>query len=585
MSSNSVPMMVCQQRQLWNCLLLVLGLACALPAEVGYWVVRDTRAHSAQQVWEAASRSAKEPLVRGRFNGGIDSAAYWLVIPSSEWDPLQKQGYLAMDGALMDMVEVWGVSGDSSILVGIGGDRRPFWDRMLKYPHFVIPMERLYAASAIAIRLTTHDGLFETVRVRLLSEDQISYWLVFRILWPFLLVCILCLLSVGCILLFVVQRRRLYLYFVGYTLSFSLWILQFHGLGDFLLFPHLAIGNQWIQGAIMLFLCFVALFGSELLQLEVKRVRFAKVVKLGVLLAVLGGVPLFVFDHYRLFFSWILPWGCLSVFALLAAAAVGAIQGDRDSRFFMGSWLLFLVGGLSYSAKVFGLFPSNWFTEAGFELGVVAQALGISVGIAYRFYDEQRRMNLNLEREVAARTHELQKTNKQLELLSTTDPLTGLWNRRKFYDLFFFSYSQAMRNQLPVALMMIDVDYFKRYNDHYGHLVGDDCLKQVAGVLEKVILRACDFCCRFGGEEFLVCLAGTDASGARIVAERVQGFLAEQGIPHEKSEHRLVTVSIGISVIPGEQANEPERVLDEHLQKADQALYAAKAAGRNQVAI
>lgn len=192
-----------------------------------------------------------------------------------------------------------------------------------------------------------------------------------------------------------------------------------------------------------------------------------------------------------------------------------------------------------------------------------------------------------LEKIVEERTHQLEdskqkleKANLQLERLAATDGLTGIANRRHCMNFLEREWRRAMRNQQPLSLLLADVDYFKDYNDTYGHLKGDDCLKQVARTISSLINRPGDLVARYGGEEFLVVLTETPAQGALKLAEDVRQSIEAVQIPHRSSkvtDH--VTISIGAaSIIPS-----PQSSLTEFLEKTDQALYQAKQAGRNQV--
>jgi len=177
------------------------------------------------------------------------------------------------------------------------------------------------------------------------------------------------------------------------------------------------------------------------------------------------------------------------------------------------------------------------------------------------------------------KTHlELKRYRDDLEKQSMTDGLTGIPNRRhlqKFLDLLW---SQAIRMKGSITLVLMDVDHFKAYNDHYGHLAGDDCLRRIAKALEGATQRKTDLVARFGGEEFLCVLPATDRGGAAMVAENLRSVVEALGIPHEKSSAGThVTISLGLaSCFPTMADNQ-----DELLERADQALSESKKHGRN----
>ena len=177
---------------------------------------------------------------------------------------------------------------------------------------------------------------------------------------------------------------------------------------------------------------------------------------------------------------------------------------------------------------------------------------------------------------------ELKLHRDQLKVLSTNDGLTGIANRRRFDELLECSWRQAFRRREPISLLMIDVDHFKAYNDNYGHLAGDDCLKKVAGRLKDFARRPGDNVARYGGEEFVCILSDTDPLGANEYAEMVLQGIRELNIPHEFSEtSNIITASIGVATAIPREESVPEQLLD----AADRALYTSKREGRNRISI
>ncbi len=173
---------------------------------------------------------------------------------------------------------------------------------------------------------------------------------------------------------------------------------------------------------------------------------------------------------------------------------------------------------------------------------------------------------------------ELIKLQKELEELSFKDGLTGVANRRMFDSVIETEWLKARQNKQPLSLIIIDIDFFKEYNDFYGHLQGDDCLKQVAETLNNVKARSRDFFGRFGGEEFVMLLPETDENAAWLIAERCRQALFKKQIPHEQSKvSQLLTISLGVStMIPSQDVEHTELI-----SRADKQLYQAKQKGRN----
>lgn len=173
---------------------------------------------------------------------------------------------------------------------------------------------------------------------------------------------------------------------------------------------------------------------------------------------------------------------------------------------------------------------------------------------------------------------QLEEKNEQLLLLSITDGLTGLINRRYFDELYDDEWRRCQRQHEPLSLLLLDIDHFKTFNDTYGHGAGDDCLKCVAEVLTTAVQRDIDRVARIGGEEFAILLPGTDTAGAEHVAERVRVAISAQELTHRHSDAFVrITISIGVATIIPSQDCSPRHLMEE----ADSALYAAKEKGRN----
>jgi len=169
---------------------------------------------------------------------------------------------------------------------------------------------------------------------------------------------------------------------------------------------------------------------------------------------------------------------------------------------------------------------------------------------------------------------------KELEELSFRDGLTGVANRRKFDMVFDNEWNEARRNVQPVSLIMFDVDHFKRYNDHYGHVEGDECLKRVAAVLSSVANRPRDFFARYGGEEFVLLLPATDEAAAKSVAERCRQAVFKSQIPHADSPvGQLLTVSMGVGTVIPSGGDDPVKFLE----AVDRRLFQAKRGGRDRI--
>lgn len=183
------------------------------------------------------------------------------------------------------------------------------------------------------------------------------------------------------------------------------------------------------------------------------------------------------------------------------------------------------------------------------------------------------------EAELFERTEHLEEANRQLSEVSKIDALTGIANRREFDVFQERVWRLGERDTSPVALVLIDIDFFKIYNDKLGHQAGDECLSRVARTLAACAKRPLDLVARYGGEEFVAVLGDTSLQAALVVADRMRNAVLEQAIPHPGSTHNVLTVSVGVAAAEPAVKATPEEVL----KAADEALYYAKAAGRNAV--
>jgi diguanylate cyclase (GGDEF)-like protein len=183
-----------------------------------------------------------------------------------------------------------------------------------------------------------------------------------------------------------------------------------------------------------------------------------------------------------------------------------------------------------------------------------------------------------MSRKLLDMSSQLAAVNRELELISKQDALTRIANRRHFDSSLAQELKRAARQQSDLSLILIDIDYFKRYNDRYGHQAGDDCLRQVAGALAAACRRPGDLVARYGGEEFAIVLPDTPQAGAVAVADALCLAIAQLAIPHAESDaSKTVSISLGLASLVPDAQTAPEQLIE----CADQALYRAKQKGRN----
>ena len=223
-------------------------------------------------------------------------------------------------------------------------------------------------------------------------------------------------------------------------------------------------------------------------------------------------------------------------------------------------------------SRAFEIGASDYLVKIPDQIELVARIRAHSKSfLAQRQRDEAYRALEELGRQLAEK-------NAILEALSSLDGLTGIANRRRFDEALETEWRRGRREGTPLSLLLIDVDFFKRYNDHYGHLEGDECLRRVANALKDSAHRPADLVARYGGEEFVILMGNTDQPGAAQVAETARRAVEELAIPHARSEAAsCVTISLGSATLTPGSHFEGEVLI----KLADGALYEAKKDGRN----
>ncbi|MGE0485469.1 MAG: diguanylate cyclase [Gammaproteobacteria bacterium] len=266
---------------------------------------------------------------------------------------------------------------------------------------------------------------------------------------------------------------------------------------------------------------------------------------------------------------------------LLPVSLVLLLSGDRFWQLVSVACLVFLPTMAMVALRTHAQLMRGTVTQ--FEKEELAAAL-----------EQEKKVVLELNRDLAADLARRERVEadlreaktraerlaNELEKLSSLDGLTGIANRRRFDQTLAREWSRAQRGQQPLALILCDIDYFKQYNDHYGHQAGDACLRQLAKLLEGSLHRGGDLAARYGGEEFAILLPGLNVEHAAGLAETIRENLFDLGLPHAQSAVAAVlTASFGVAAIVPGNDHSPDQLV----QQADQALYAAKAAGRNRV--
>ncbi len=233
-----------------------------------------------------------------------------------------------------------------------------------------------------------------------------------------------------------------------------------------------------------------------------------------------------------------------------------------------------LVVGISVNDALY-----EWQLEASKSWFVTSILVAVIMLAGYLIF-RSRQHQLQAFAELQYMQTQLEQTNLELARLSTTDELTGLANRRRFDEVGPHEWMRALRKQEPLAVAMLDVDFFKIFNDRYGHQAGDQCLARIARALASGLRDGSDFIARYGGEEFVILLPGQNTQEAYDVLERLRKIVEAMEVPHlGSSTASVITVSVGFAAIVPEAGITLENLLEQ----ADQCLYAAKRKGKNRV--
>lgn len=533
---------------------------------------------------------------RKGFNKGYTRSAWWIAFqvqrPAGS-SSAPSPWLLELAFPTLDSVEVYHPGMATPVRAG---DTYPFSERPMRHVNFVFPMvQGTPTAETIFLRVHSQGTLMAPLTAwspeafaessRLTYAGQAAYF-----------GALLAMVVYNALLWFSV-RERVYIDYVLYVTFIGLGIGAANGMAAQFFWPDigwLANYSYWAFGFAGIF---VTQFARSFLQRAVTSVRLDRSLQAAAMLVAVPTVIGLLFSYYV---GGRLVSGALLI-ALLVSAGSGiysVMHNIPGGRLYLLSWFLFLLLATMYPLRNYGLVPNNFFTVHGIQIGSLVEMMLLSFALAARInhiraekekaqheaIDAQSALVATLketenvlEQRVAERTEQLEQANQRLSALSLTDGLTGIANRRRFDEELAKEWKRMARLGQPLALAMIDIDWFKKYNDHCGHQAGDACLIAVAQVLAANIGRTGDLVARYGGEEFAFIAPAVDATGALTMAQKICHAISAQGMPHAESLFTHVTASIGVaSIVPGAETT-PESLI----KLADEALYRAKASGRN----
>jgi len=517
------------------------------------------------------------------------NSAYWFHFSATNNSPEQKEWYARVNYPLLDEIQFNIVRFDKTTTINTG-DASTFDTRPVDHQYFIFPISFKPNESVdVYIRVVSSGAI--TVPLQFYQAEELFYTSNTHALIQGLHYGMLLILSIYNALLFFSTKSKSYLYNALYMLSLGIFLFSISGLSFQYLWPNNpSLANTAIPVSEGFVILAIALFSRSFLYTSNSQKRTFQATNIitgfGIVIILLG---LFTPYHFAVKVGTLL--GMAGIIIVYATGIARMVEGYKPAKSFVIAWSIFLAGALTYALATFGYISGQFIQEYIIRIATGAQVIFINFALATRvrvlnkqLIDTETQAKKNLEKQVTERTFQLQQAMSELSLLngtlkekSTTDELTGIANRRFFNDTLDEYIKLAIREKKPTSLLLIDIDHFKKVNDRYGHLIGDECLKLTATAINHCLHRPGDFMARYGGEEFSVVLPNTSSQGAEIIAQQI--LLSVRKLHYQTSDVDIkLTVSIGISTM-----SSPEQNKNSLISLADQALYLAKNDGRDTI--
>ena len=528
---------------------------------------------------------------------GYTDAAVWLTFRySNPGDAV----WLSVNYPMLDDVQVFILDEHQNLLTAYPlGDRLSFVERVLLRPEFTVPLPTSALPGSVYLRVQSGSSLEVPMTI---SEDTVLRQTMENSAWvQGLFFGAVVMLGLYHALIFLSSGDRSYLYFSGLSLAMALIQATLWGRSYQFLWPE---SPAWNDIAVSTLINTSSVFGALYIAKVVKICESHRWINL-------AAMALAATSTVMAFLSLLLPYAeviyptlLLSMMTFLVCATMVVVRMRRGyppafAVFVAG--LTYTLGSASYILGKLGVFNNSLLLDNALALGQLLQVLLFAFALSVRMAMEkelreraqrdtahaqallletEREQNMRLDQEVKARTQELREANARLEKISTTDSLTGLYNRRHFDEVLEREYDRGAREGKSLSLIMLDLDYFKNLNDSQGHAFGDEALRQTALRIQDVLNRPADMAFRYGGEEFVILLPDTEASAAHILARQIWTAMRSEPIVMKDQTVRL-TISIGIA------ATMPDKDSSYYtlLKRADEKLYQAKNEGRDRICI
>ena len=609
-------------------LILLLGLSGCFEQNLGadkpwemHWIEDKSGAMTFDEIREKDLSSQWNVTSDNNLNLGFTHSTVWVSLPFDNINEIPTSTLLEVAFPLHDSIDVYLLDGAEVVKSFHTGDQTPFASRPVEHRNFLFPYTLTpHETLRALVRVKTTDTMYLPMKVwesnEFFAQDQ-NQILLLGLFFGFLTI-----MMTYNLLLYFSTRHQRYLFYVLYTASIIYLQLSQKGMGyqyfwaENQLFNHLSVplANYVVMASSLLFIL-------NFLDLDQRQnAKTIKTFKSLIGLSLLGFVSIaviitsknYIVSYQTLLMSTVVL-GMASTVIVMGVLLRLSLQRNHSAQLLFMAWISLFVGILLFALGRVGLPMPMWLSENAMLMGSTFEAALISFALARHIKQErdarmlaqqsalnneretreaqnsllalEKKTTEQLEQEVKERTQKLEKAmqsltaaNHKLDNLARLDSLTGLSNRWNFDQKFDVAWYDNKKQQQPMSLLMADIDHFKKINDTYGHLFGDQCLMQVAKILKQCVKHPDNLAARFGGEEFIIMLPKTDAKKAELVAERIRHNIEKLRLVYEGKQIHF-TISIGVAtVIPS--GDTCGAALNE---SADQALYQAKEGGRNRV--
>ncbi|WP_379969655.1 diguanylate cyclase domain-containing protein [Ectobacillus sp. sgz5001026] len=564
-----------------------------LPLSSYLTIIKDSQKNmDMNEVLRMMKDHSAENFVEKKTNIGLTSAAHWGYAEIYNDSPAPRTLIYEIDGR-NENIELYIENSSGTYEIKKAGTEYPFSQNGIKYRNIAYELKfQPYEQKKVIIRNTSLIVRFpitiwdQTTFIEKSTSDANFLGITYGIF--------LIMIVYNLFLLFSL-KERIYLYYIMTVLSCLLFFMVINGTAYMYLWPNHPF---WETRSYMFFDTFTLfwffLFLKNFLETKKYLPKMNMVIVFMIILNVFGmfaSVSLdFVLSRH------ILPFINFPSLGAGLLAGICLIKKQRRIAItYLISFFPVFFGSFLYLFKQFGLLSYNVMTEYSLQIGFTLQIAFLSIALADKInmlknqvmmandtaLKAQQDVTIHLEKKVRERTVALEEANLKLRNLSNIDGLSSLFNRRYFDEMLQKEWQKHISENKPISLLICDIDFFKKYNDNYGHLAGDLCIQSVA----KEIKECCspsDIPARYGGEEFVILMRDTNEERAKEIGERLRQNVFHLNIPHEASlMHHIVTLSIGMSTLYPDAIGNEKTLLE----LADKALYYSKENGKNRVTV